>query len=251
MPRCLFFFDLLGCLPEKEIRTDCGPKNRDQGFPSLLAMWQGRNECIVKSCAPVGMNNKCADNIRKENERQPLERAGNLVVAQPDSRPRDTDGKNDHPEMRTQVTEHLCGVRHSGEISANIDGVRHEKRCDREGNNGPRKFGFEGGCETAPADHADTGAHHLYGSHERPGNQCRPKQVGAELRAGYGVVCDSGWIIACRTGNQTWPQRIPEAASGPKGRPFNILYHSISFSLWHKETVAQITITERAWGVCS
>src|SRR5207253_8773613 len=102
MPRCLFFFDLLGCLPEKEIRPDCGPKNRDQGFPALFAMWQGRNECIVKSCAPVGKNNKCDDNIRKENERQPLERACNMVVAQPDSCQRDTDGKNDHPEMRTQ-----------------------------------------------------------------------------------------------------------------------------------------------------
>src|SRR5438445_12422071 len=78
--RRLFLFYLLRCLPEEEVRANCGPKNRDQSFPSLLAVGQGRNECVVKSCAPVGMNNKCADDICEENECEPFEHAGNLVI---------------------------------------------------------------------------------------------------------------------------------------------------------------------------
>ena len=53
-----FFFNLLRCLPEKQVGADRRPQNRDQHSPLVVTLRPGRNEGGVRNHSPIRMNDE-------------------------------------------------------------------------------------------------------------------------------------------------------------------------------------------------
>ena len=69
---------------------------------------------------------------------------------------------------------------------------------------------FEMAFYAAPGHHPDARTHRLYGDHERPGEERRPEQGGAELRTGDGIRRDARWIVVRGTRDYSRAEALPE-----------------------------------------
>ena len=61
-----------------------------------------------------------------------------------------------------------------------------------------------------PRHFADSGAHHLNRSHQWPGQERSPEQLGSKLSAGNGICCDSRWVVVGSAGDDPGPKRLQQ-----------------------------------------
>ena len=68
-------------------------------------------------------------------------------------------------------------------------------------------------CQTSPRYPPDLGADHLNGAHQRVGQQQRPAEGVAELRARLRIGGDAAWIVVRSSGDKSWPHDIGQLRS--------------------------------------
>jgi hypothetical protein len=122
------FLHLLPCLPEKKVRADRRAENRHQCSPSVGCARDIRHRGSVQHGGPLRLHQKRGNDVRKQRERQPLQRAGDLVIVQPHGQHADAQAEYPDVDARGSAAEHLCGVGHSREIRGDVDRVRYQQR---------------------------------------------------------------------------------------------------------------------------
>ena len=73
------------------------------------------------------------------------------------------------------IRQQLHRVAHSREVGPDINGVGEHERASDHSENAARKLRTEGRSKSVSCHHADTRAHVLHRSHQRPGDQRSPE----------------------------------------------------------------------------
>ncbi len=210
----LLLLDLLGGLPEEEIGADRRPQQGHQGGPAVLRLRQGRDERVVEDLPPVGMEEQRRDDVGDEDEGQPLEDPGDLLVPQPDRGHHDEQGEDADEVVGIEAGQHLGGVGHAGEVGGDVEAVRGEQAEGDEDQEGAGEAGEQVPGQAAAGDHADARAHHLDGGHQGPGQEGRPQERRAKLGAGDRERGDARRVVIRGTGDHTWAESREETADG-------------------------------------
>ena len=206
-----FLFDFLTGLPEEEVWTDRRAEDRDQRRPRGMAAGPGRHECRTQDFGPVRLGDECGDHVREQREREPLQRVGDLVIAQAHRRVADAETEQRFVDLRRTAAEHLRRVAHAGEIGRDVDRVGDQQRQREQRDQPAWKFLAQRAGEADSGDHADARAHHLHAAHQRPCQESRPQHAGAELRTCDRIRRDAGWIVIRGARRDAGPERMQDA----------------------------------------
>ncbi len=199
------------------------PKMATSGGPGLPAGRHLRHEGRARDRAPVGAEVNGAGHVDEQDERQPLERARQLRVAKSDGGDRYPDTKEDHEYVRIDSGDHVGGVGHSGQIGADVDGVRHQQGDTSHHQDRSRDLLAQRRRQPLPGHHSNAGAHHLNRGHEGPGQQRGPEEPSAELRADDRIGCDARRVVVGRPRDHAGTERGRDATEPPlRGRRIRV-----------------------------
>jgi hypothetical protein len=122
-------------------------------------------------------------------------------------------------DQHRTVDQQMQGGGHRAEVSADIDGVGDHKQADQRIKQGRRMMAPHVAGETPAGDPANMCADQLDRAHQRIGEQQRPPQAVAELRACLGISGDAAGIVVRSAGDQAGAHNIAQL------RPFRLLDH--------------------------
>ena len=195
--------DLLGSLPEEEIRRNCRPQDSDQRGEVVVAPFDMREHRSAEDRPPVRSGQECGQHVREENEGEPFEDSSDLAIGGPEKQRDDDPGVEGRPEDCLHACHHLSDLRHATEVRPDIDDVRDDEQTARSPEDAPR-IAMADGTRQSPARHeAEAGAHQLDRRHQGKGKEGGPEGGIAKSRTRDGVGGDAGGIVVRRPGDQT------------------------------------------------
>jgi len=115
--------DLLGGLPEEEIGRDRGPQDAHECGEVAVGPLNARGHGGDQDSLPVRSGQERGQDVGEQDEREPLEDAGNLAVGGPEEQGDDEAGIEGRPEDSLHAGHHLADLGHAAEVCPDIDDV--------------------------------------------------------------------------------------------------------------------------------
>ena len=140
-----------------------------------------------------------------------------------------TTAKAGDVEQRRPVDQQLQRRRHRAEVGADVDRVGDDQQTDQRIEQRRRIVAAHVAGEPAAGHAADLRADLLDRAHQRIGEQQRPAEAVAELRAGLGIGGDAAGIVVGGAGDQAGAEHVDELG------PFRLLnvFSQIDLKLAH------------------
>src|SRR5450755_2553143 len=206
----LLLFNLFTRLPEKQIRTDRGAENRHQRRPLISRVWHRRDEGRARHSAPVRSHHKRGYGVGEEHQHEPLEHIRYLVIMESDRGPRNQYCKNHYKQVRIDPRQHLRRIRHASEVRSDINRIGRKQRRDNPEQQPTWKSPLEVRSQALSRHLANAGTHHLNRSHQRPGQERGPEQLGSKLCARNGICGNAGWVIVGSPSDDARSKRLQQ-----------------------------------------
>jgi hypothetical protein len=151
--------------------------------------------------------------IGKQRKREPAQHRGVARVAHEHFEEHRHDREADDANDGRRRDEQSHRRRHRAEIGANVDRVGDQQQSDQRIEQRRRIVLAHVTGESAPRHAPDLGADHLDRAHQRIGQQQRPTEAVAELRARLRIGGDAAGVVVGGAGNEAWPHDIGKLRS--------------------------------------
>ena len=106
-------------------------------------------------------------------------------------------------------------IRHRAKVGTDIDGVGDQQQQDEPVGQPRRIMAHQIAGDAVAGDPADAGADHLHRRHQGVGEDHRPAEAVAVLRAGLAVGGDAAGIVVGRAGDQAGADDAPPVELAP------------------------------------
>ncbi len=146
--------------------------------------------------------------VGEQAEGQPFQRLGISAVGDEQLQGDAHQGEADHENMSAAAHDQLGAGGHCRKVCADIEGVRREQDADEQQDERAGKGPNEIPGETATGHAPDVRADELHRRHQRIGEDLRPQQTVAELRARLRIGGNSAGIVVSRAGDDSRPELL-------------------------------------------
>ena len=210
--------DLLRGLPEEEIGADGGAEDRDHHHEIIGVDDSLRPHRGEQRRAPRDLHGEGGGDIGKQRQRQEFQHRRVASIGQEHLE----QGRAGREDQRMLVVEPADDqrerLRHCGDVGGDVESVGgNQQRHESQHEPARRKLHHVGGQPLA-GDPADLRADELNRDHERRGQEDRPQQSVAELRAGLRIGGDARRIVVGRAGDQAGTEPLQQHRSGLRRR---------------------------------
>lgn len=207
------FLDFLRRLPEEQVGADRRAEHGDDRGQVRRGQLEPRPHERAADFTPIDRHDQRDCDIREQRQCGPFEQARIAVVRHEDLQQGRQRAEEDDIEFLRTVQQQIDGCAHRREVGRDVDHVRDDQQ-HHGGVEQPRRIvGAHVRREPLARHAADARADELDGRHQRIGQQQRPQQFEAELRAGLRVGADAGRVVVGGAGDETGAEATqPRAA---------------------------------------
>ena len=169
-----------------------------------------RHDQVLRHGQPGHANSEHRGNISQEGDREPSQHCRvSRITHEHFEEDGDSRKRGNEQELRS-VNEKSQRRRHGSEIGADIDDVGNEEQPDQRVNQQRRIMAAHIAGEALAGNAANLRADHLNCAHQRIGEQERPGQGVAELRASLRIGGYATGIVVRGAGDEAGPHNVGE-----------------------------------------
>ena len=207
---CALLLDLLRRLPEEEVRADGRAEHRDEHGGVFAAARKARQQRPGEHLLQRDVHHQHRADIGQQRERQPLEERRIARKGDEDLQAEGDEREQHDVDLARAAGDQLERVAHGAKIGGDVERVGGGEQADDEVEQRPREVLADVGGEPVPGDPADTRADDLNADHQRRGEEHRPQQAVAVLRAGLRIGGDAARIVVRRAGDEPRPEALDQ-----------------------------------------
>ena len=194
--------DLLRGLPEEQIGADGGAEHGDHHQEIIGIDVRLRPHGRQQRRAPRDLHREGGRDVGEQRQRQEFQDRRIAAIGDEDLQQGRAGGEDQRVLVIEPANDQRQRLRHRGDVGGDVEGVRDDQQSDQRQHQPARRHLHHVGSEALAGDPPDQRAHELDRDHERDGEEDRPQQPVAELRAGLRIGRDAGWIVVGRAGDQ-------------------------------------------------
>ena len=200
-------FHFLGRLPEEQVGADGGAQHGNHhGRVVLGAYVPGEKrpgvQRLENRVAPWNRHVENDGDVGEQGQGQPLEDTHRALVGKENLGCDTQQPEAEHIQFQRPADQQPHGFTHGANVGRDVDRIGHHQQGHQRDGQPARADFLDIGCKSLRRHPADTRRQHLDAYHQRRGQQQRPDQPEAKLRASLRVSGYSTRVIVRRARNQ-------------------------------------------------